>query len=183
MQLARRAIAGSTRDPDRFIFEGTIWIHGSWNKRIWKSYTRDTSVATSVTDCVKRPPPSGGTGVSPVKTGRNALTIPLHGRDARATRCRRIVSVAFSHSLVSEWSLRPSARWRSQPRRNHNPASVSDFTSRYSSMPYFDPSRPKPDCFTPPNGAVSEEMRPVLMPTMPHSSFSDTRQIRPTSRA
>ena len=34
----------------------------------------------------------------------------------------------------------------------------------------------------PPKGATSVEMRPVLMPTMPYSSASDTRQTRPTSR-
>lgn len=27
-------------------------------------------------------------------------------------------------------------------------------TSRYSSIPYFEPSRPSPDCFTPPKGAT-----------------------------
>ena len=45
-------------------------------------------------------------------------------------------------------------------------------------MPYFDPSRPMPDSFTPPNGATSVEMMPVLMPTMPYSSASATRQTR-----
>ena len=41
-------------------------------------------------------------------------------------------------------------------------------------MPYFEPSRPMPDSFTPPNGATSVEMMPTLMPTMPDSSaFGD----------
>ncbi len=40
--------------------------------------------------------------------------------------------------------------------------------------PYFDPSRPSPDCFTPPNGATSMETDPVLRPTMPKSSLSAT---------
>ncbi len=35
-------------------------------------------------------------------------------------------------------------------------------------MPCREPSRPSPDCFTPPNGATSEEMMPSLMPTMPN---------------
>ena len=39
-----------------------------------------------------------------------------------------------------------------------------------------------PDSFTPPNGATSVEMKPVLMPTMPYSRPSETRQMRPTSR-
>ncbi len=55
--------------------------------------------------------------------------------------------------------------------------------SIHSSMPYFEPSRPMPDSLTPPNGATSFEMKPVLMPTMPVSSPSATRQMRPMSRA
>ena len=41
-------------------------------------------------------------------------------------------------------------------------------------MPYFEPSRPRPDSFTPPNGATSVEMRPVLMRPSP------IREIRHT---
>ena len=49
-------------------------------------------------------------------------------------------------------------------------------------MPYFEPSRPMPDCFTPPNGATSVETIPSLTPTMPYSSASATRQARAMSR-
>ena len=49
-------------------------------------------------------------------------------------------------------------------------------------MPYFDPSRPMPDCFTPPKGATSVENTPVLTATIPASSPSATRKIRPMSR-
>src|SRR5687768_15896655 len=56
------------------------------------------------------------------------------------------------------------------------------FTSRNSSMPYFEPSRPMPDSFIPPNGATSVEISPVLTPTMPYSSASATRHTRPMSR-
>ena len=56
------------------------------------------------------------------------------------------------------------------------------FTSTYSSMPYFEPSRPSPDCLTPPNGATCVVMRPVFTPTIPYSSCSATRQARPMSR-
>ena len=46
--------------------------------------------------------------------------------------------------------------------------------SSHSSIPYFEPSRPMPDSLTPPNGAISVEMKPVLMPTIPYSSaFGD----------
>jgi hypothetical protein len=34
----------------------------------------------------------------------------------------------------------------------------------------------------PPKGAISVEMMPSLMPTMPHSSPSATRQMPPQSR-
>ncbi len=50
-------------------------------------------------------------------------------------------------------------------------------------MPYLEPSRPTPDSLTPPKGATSVEMMPVLMPTMPVYSASATRQTRPKSRA
>ena len=49
-------------------------------------------------------------------------------------------------------------------------------------MPYFEPSRPSPDSLTPPKGATSVVMSPVLTPTIPYSSASATRQIRPMSR-
>ena len=62
------------------------------------------------------------------------------------------------------------------------PPSARYLSSTHSSMPYFEPSRPMPDSLTPPNGATSVEMKPVLMPTMPDSSASATRQMRPTSR-
>nr|GEY87539.1 hypothetical protein [Tanacetum cinerariifolium] len=51
-------------------------------------------------------------------------------------------------------------------------------TSRYSSRPYLLPSRPRPDCLMPPNGATSIEMIPVLRPTMPNSSASPKRHER-----
>ncbi len=39
--------------------------------------------------------------------------------------------------------------------------------SVYSCMTYLPPSRPKPDCFTPPKGACAAEGAPSLAPTMP----------------
>jgi hypothetical protein len=41
---------------------------------------------------------------------------------------------------------------------------------------------PMPLSFMPPNGAISVEMMPSLMPTMPYSSASATHQMRPMSR-
>src|SRR5690606_39733702 len=57
------------------------------------------------------------------------------------------------------------------------------FISRYSSIPYFEPSRPSPEDFMPPKGATSVEIRPVLIPTMPYSSASATRTTRLRPRA
>jgi hypothetical protein len=48
-------------------------------------------------------------------------------------------------------------------------------------MPYFEPSWPMPLSFMPPNGAISVEMRPSLMPTLPYSRSSARRQMRPMS--
>src|SRR5437867_9113723 len=62
------------------------------------------------------------------------------------------------------------------------PPNARYFSSSHSSMPCFEPSRPLPDSFTPPKGATSVEMMPVLMPTIPYSSASATRQMRPMSR-
>ena len=45
-------------------------------------------------------------------------------------------------------------------------------------MPSGPPSRPKPDCLTPPNGAPALETRPWLRPIMPVSSASMTRNAR-----
>ncbi len=46
---------------------------------------------------------------------------------------------------------------------------------RYSSIPSRPPSRPKPDCLTPPNAAAGLDTRPWLSPTIPASSASLTR--------
>src|SRR5829696_7555363 len=54
--------------------------------------------------------------------------------------------------------------------------------SRYSAMPSGPPSRPTPDCLTPPKGAAGFETRPWLRPTMPVSSPSMTRKARRRSR-
>ena len=42
-------------------------------------------------------------------------------------------------------------------------------------MPYFEPSRPKPELLTPPKGATSVEMIPSFIPIMPASMASATR--------
>lgn len=54
--------------------------------------------------------------------------------------------------------------------------------SRNSSIPYFPPSRPIPDSFTPPKGTLSPAIIPVLTPMIPYSSASDTLHMRLISR-
>src|SRR6266508_2554503 len=54
--------------------------------------------------------------------------------------------------------------------------------SRYSAMPSAPPSRPKPDCLTPPNGAAGLDTIPWFRPTMPVSRPSTTRKARLRSR-
>jgi hypothetical protein len=44
-------------------------------------------------------------------------------------------------------------------------------------MPYFEPSRPMPLFFMPPNGAISVELMPSLMPTMPYSRAGDAPDV------
>ena len=49
-------------------------------------------------------------------------------------------------------------------------------------MPSLPPSRPIPDCLTPPNGAPALETMPWLRPIIPVSSASQTRSARLMSR-
>src|SRR4051812_35883361 len=67
-------------------------------------------------------------------------------------------------------------------RDTYTPPMQRYLISSHSSMPYFEPSRPMPDSLSPPNGATSDEMKPVLIPWMPYSSADDRRQMRAISR-
>ena len=49
-------------------------------------------------------------------------------------------------------------------------------------MPSLPPSRPMPDCLTPPNGAPAFETMPWLRPIIPVSRPSQTRRARLMSR-
>src|SRR5580658_354431 len=71
---------------------------------------------------------------------------------------------------------------RARRRQEVMPPKQRYLISRNSSMPYLEPSRPRPDSFTPPKGATSVEIIPVLIPTMPYSRASATRQTRAISR-
>ena len=57
-------------------------------------------------------------------------------------------------------------------------ATATYFVSRYSPIPSNPPSRPKPDCLTPPKGAAGLETMPWLSPIIPVSICSQTRKAR-----
>lgn len=61
---------------------------------------------------------------------------------------------------------------------HHEIATATYLVSRYSSTPREPPSRPRPDSLIPPNGAAAFDTTPLLRPTIPASSFSDTRRPR-----
>src|SRR6202034_1278564 len=61
-------------------------------------------------------------------------------------------------------------------------ANATYFVSRYSPMPSKPPSRPKPDCLTPPKGAAGLDTMPWFTPTIPASMPSTTRNARARSR-
>jgi Fic family protein len=69
------------------------------------------------------------------------------------------------------------------PRPGQIPPRQTNLISRNGSMPYLEPSRPMPDCLTPPKGATSWAKMPAFTETMPASSASATRHTRPMSRA
>ena len=92
-----------------------------------------------------------------------------------ASRCP---TTCARRQRTRRWSRprRTSARSAVRASRARIPPKQMYLTSTYSSMPYLLPSRPSPDCLTPPNGATCVVMRPVLTPTMPASSCSAMRQ-------
>ena len=91
------------------------------------------------------------------------------------------------------WNSRPRSRDHTPCRRADTPcrgdrhagvhaapqvARATYLVSRNSLMPTEPPSRPSPECLTPPKGAAGLDTRPLLSPTMPHSSRSQTRRAR-----
>src|SRR5215210_50163 len=100
-----------------------------------------------------------------------------HGRAAVRGRRGERHALGLGHARLGR--LRePAARLRE---RAHSRFIATYLTSRYSLMPSAPPSRPKPDCLTPPNGAAGLDTRPWLRPTIPVSSPSTTRNARLTS--
>lgn len=64
---------------------------------------------------------------------------------------------------------------------NHQATAIY-LVSQNSRMPWWAPSRPRPLCLVPPNGAAGSDTNPRLRPTMPLSIRSETRRPRARSR-
>ena len=88
--------------------------------------------------------------------------------------------------LTAAWRMGRASRAKTSTpfsracRRTKGPATASItyhsvemyWVSWNSSMPSFPPSRPRPDCLTPPKGAAGSDTRPRFSPIMPNSSRS-----------
>src|SRR6266536_3016492 len=130
----------------------------------------------------------------PARTRNAAHALPRHCPSTRLhCRSRRHLRLAKPEELryprpsgicarAADTLPYPPGRCCSTRQRSIPPMQMY-LTSMYSSMPYLEPSRPIPDCLTPPKGATSVVIKPVFTPTIPYSSASATRQIRPMSRS
>src|SRR5690606_28351635 len=124
------------------------------------------------------------------KPGRTRVVEQQEGAEPLAVRVvaeQRAHGKAVAHPVplrgaVDTQSLFHAVLLRMRRPRHSQILMPTYFTSRYSSMPRCEPSRPRPDSLTPPNGATSLEINPALTPTMPYSSASDTRHARLRSR-
>ena len=67
------------------------------------------------------------------------------------------------------------------PEVKQNVYHFTNYAHAYRNNMNFDPSRPMPDSLTPPNGATAVEIIPALIPTIPYSNASLTRQMRSIS--
>lgn len=84
-------------------------------------------------------------------------------------------------SVMTTSLMTACVRCRTAVFQGFSPPKHMYLTSRYSLMPCLEPSQPRPDCLTPPNDASGVDSRPSLMPTIPTSNASATRQIWLTS--
>src|SRR5665811_2302512 len=86
-------------------------------------------------------------------------------------------------TILPSATVSPSCGIRTSTRFSQIPAAYYQLTdtycvSRNSFMPSCAPSRPRPDCLVPPNGAAGSDTKPRFKPIMPKSSFSETRKPR-----
>src|SRR6195952_3270111 len=126
-----------------------------------------------------------------VVAGNDLLALgAYHALRARGLRCPEDVSVVgfndmpfagdfqppmttvrVPHFDLGAEAARPVAR---SARLTLQAVSAMYFSSRNSRIPSELPSRPRPLCFVPPNGAAGSETTPRLIATMPTSSRSPT---------
>jgi mannose-6-phosphate isomerase-like protein (cupin superfamily) len=76
----------------------------------------------------------------------------------------------------------PHKLWSTGGRAAPHTPIATYLVSRYSPIPSKPPSRPNPDCFTPPNGAAGLDTTPWFSPTIPVSIASQTWNARARSR-
>ena len=102
------------------------------------------------------------------RPGKPSAYRPRRPRLRRAARCLRRTRASCAPITRSGCSAsRSSSCATASPQvvpsiraSNQGVATATYFVSRYSSMPTRPPSRPRPDCFTPPNGAAGFETIP-----------------------
>ncbi len=118
----------------------------------------------------------------PMQGRRHRKTARFHGRHKSHHRyaTMHMQALICGHLRFICGHLRHASNSRN---RGYWIPSAMYLISTNESIPYFDPSRPTPDCFTPPKGDISLARMPTFTPTMPVSSASATRITRPTSRA
>src|SRR5699024_10386235 len=108
----------------------------------------------------------------------------LRGRRATPPRPHRVTHVGHRppHQRERPRGMKdPGSSPRGEPGTHQgfqSPPIPTYFVSRNSSIPTLPPSRPIPECFTPPNGAAGLDTTPWLRPTMPASNASLTRKAR-----
>src|SRR5690606_9257789 len=153
---------------------------------------RDT-VRRSRTFIGKPRPAQGNTtaqrGIGPGRVhGAHPQQGPLAGGDAIDDLCPLLRDPGTHHSMIDLDEAAPmliagpaDACWQWTDHAYSAPMHRY-LSSVYSSRPCREPSRPRPDSLTPPNGAIGLEISPSLMPMMPASSASATRHIRWISR-
>src|SRR5690606_17235845 len=122
----------------------------------------------------------GGRYADHVEAGRDPVAEGAHEVSRRRTRAQAQLHAILD--LGKSRQRRTTLLIVDRHRGPQMPAMSMYFRSTNSSMPWLEPSRPRPDSLTPPKGATSVEIMPSLMPTMPYSSASPTRQQRPRSR-
>ena len=179
--------------------EGRVSLRGPAAHRgapppCWKSDAVYMAAADQMSASPKRPCPSAPSihAPSPIWHGvPSALaTIRRHAPSPLASRplTTSIGAAAPCPSTMRSRSSRTKATSGTGPEQKGAESRAQTevqmyFNSTNSSMPWREPSRPSPDCLTPPKGATSVEMMPVFTPTIPYSSASCTRVMRPMSRA